>query len=135
MGQVHTWFSMLLYSVVPATAATILGFIIFSIAHARGLNHAGTGLRQNPLYAKLATLGMFVVALVVALSALDTWTVVRYFGGTRGAAAASWQDPVFSNPLTFYLFELPFYSDLLGLVLAIAVIAALIYWVTARGCS
>ncbi len=133
MGQVHTWFSMLAYSVIPATAATILGFIIFWIAHARGLNHAGTGMRQNPLYAKLATLGMFLVALVVALSAIDTWTVVRYFGGTRGATAASWQDPVFSNPLTFYLFELPFYSDLLGLILAIAVIAAIIYWVTARG--
>ena len=49
MGQVHTWLSMLLYSVVPATAATILGFVIFWIAHARGLKHAGTGMRQNPL--------------------------------------------------------------------------------------
>jgi len=133
MGQVHTWLSMLLYSVVPATAATILGFVIFWIAHARGLKHAGTGLRQNPLYAKLATLGMFLIAMVVALAALDNWTVVRYFGGTRGTPVSSWQDPVFSNPLTFYLFELPFYSDLLGLVLSIAVIAAIIYWVTARG--
>ncbi|HEX4593472.1 MAG TPA: UPF0182 family protein, partial [Bryobacteraceae bacterium] len=133
MGQVHTWFSMLLYSVVPATAATLLGFFIFWIAHARGLKHAGTGLRENPLYAKLATLGIFLIALIVALSAIDTWTVVRYFGGARSnAVSASWQDPVFSNPLTFYLFELPFYSDLLGLVLAIAVIAAIIYWVTAR---
>ena len=75
-------------SVVPASAATILGFIIFCIAHARGLSHAGTALRHNPLYAKLATLGMFLIALVVAPSAIDTWTVVRYFGGTRGAAVS-----------------------------------------------
>jgi uncharacterized membrane protein (UPF0182 family) len=132
MGQVHTWFSMLFYSVVPAAAGTVAAFVVFWIAHARGLKHAGTGLRQNPLYAKLAALGLFLAALVVSLSALDNWTVVRYFGGTRGGTAAGWQDPVFSNPLTFYLFELPFYSDLLGLVLAIAIIAALIYWVTAR---
>jgi uncharacterized membrane protein (UPF0182 family) len=133
MGQVHTWLSMLAYSVIPAGAATILGFIVFWIAHARGLRYAGTGLRLHPMYAKLATLGVFLVALLVALSTLDTWTVVRYFGGAHGATVSSWQDPVFSNPLTFYLFELPFYSDLLGLVLSIAVIAAIIYWVTARG--
>jgi uncharacterized membrane protein (UPF0182 family) len=133
MGQVHTWLSMLAYSVVPVTAGTVLAFIIFWVAHARGLRHAGMGLREYPLYAKLATLGIFLLALIVALSALDTWTVVRYFGGAHATAATSWQDPVFANPLTFYLFELPFYSDLLGLVLAIAVIAAIIYWVTARG--
>ena len=134
MGQLHTWFSILAYSVVPVTAATILAFIIFFIAHVRALKQAGTTLRNYPLYAKLSTLGIFLISLVVATAALDTWTVVRYFGGARGGAAAgSWQDPVFQNPLTFYLFELPFYSDLLGLVLTIAVIAAIIYWAAARG--
>ena len=133
MGQIRTWISMLAYSVIPTAAATILGFIIFWIAHARGMKHAGAGLRQNPLYAKLATLAMFLIALVVALAAMDTWTVVRYFGGTRGGPVTPWHDPVFNNPLTFYLFELPFYSDLLSLVLSIAVIAAIIYWATARG--
>jgi len=43
MGQLHTWFSMLAYGVVPTAAATILGFLVFWIAHARALKHAGTG--------------------------------------------------------------------------------------------
>ncbi len=70
---------------------------------------------------------------MLALAALDTWTVVRYFGGTRGGPVAPWRDPAFGNPLTFYLFELPFYSELLGLVLGMVVIASLIYFLTARG--
>jgi len=128
LGQLNTWFSMLAYSVIPTSVATLIGFIVFWIAHARALKHAGTGLGQNPLYAKISTLAAFVLALFVALATTDTWTVVRYFGGTRGGTP----DPVFSNPLTFYLFDLPFYSDLLGFVLAIIVISALIYWIAAR---
>ena len=108
LGQLRTWFSILAYSVIPITAATILGSIVFLFTHARGLKHAGTKLRDNPLYAKLSTLAAILVALVVALAAIDTWTVVRYFGGTRGGPVTPWHDPVFSNPLTFYLFELPF---------------------------
>ena len=133
MGQLRTWFSMLAYGLIPATAATILGFIVFWVAHARGMKQAGVRLRDKPIYARLSTLAIFLVALIVALAALDTWTVVRYFGGTRGGPVTPWRDPVFGNPLTFYLFELPFYSDLLGLVLGIVVIAAIIYWATARG--
>ena len=46
--------------------------------------------------------------------------MVRYFGGRDlGGAATAWHDPVFGNPLSFYLFKIPFYSDLLGLVLGI----------------
>jgi uncharacterized membrane protein (UPF0182 family) len=133
MGQLRTWFSMLAYSVIPTTAATILGFIVFWIAHARALKHAGTGLGRYPLYAKLSTLIIFILALIVSLSTMDTWTVVRYFGGRDlGGAATAWHDPAFGNPLAFYLFKIPFYSDLLGLVLGIVVIAALIYWLAGR---
>ena len=86
MGQLHTWFSMLLYSVIPATAATVLGFVIFWIAHARGSEarrHVGCArIRCTPSSPRSA---IFLLALMVALAALDTWTVVRYFGGTRGA--------------------------------------------------
>ena len=74
-----------------------------------------------------------LIALVLSLAALDTWTVVRYFGGKDlGGAATAWHDPVFGNPLAFYLFKIPFYSDLLGLVLGMVVIAGLIYWLAAR---
>jgi uncharacterized membrane protein (UPF0182 family) len=35
--------------------------------------------------------------------------------------------------LPFYLFDLPFYSDLLGFVFALAILSALVFWATARG--
>ena len=134
MGQLRTWFSILAYSVIPAAAATLVAFAAFWIAHARALKHAGTGLGEHPLYAKLSTLAIFLIALMLALGALDTWTVVRYFGGKDlGGAATAWHDPVFGNPLAFYLFKIPFYSDLLGLVLGMVIIAGLIYWLAARG--
>ena len=134
MGQLRTWFSILTYSLIPASAATLLGFAVFWVTHARGMKHAGTGLGEHPLYAKLATIALFLLALIVATATLDTWTVVRYFGGRDlGGAATAWHDPVFGNPLSVYLFKIPFYSDLLGLVLAIVFLAALIYWLTARG--
>ena len=133
MGQLPTWFSMLAYGFIPTATATLLGFIVFWIAHARALKHAGTGLRAYPLYAKISTLVIFLLSLFVSLSALDTWTVVRYFGGKDlGGAATAWHDPAFGNPLSFYLFKVPFYSDLLTLVLSLVVIAGLIYWVGGR---
>jgi uncharacterized protein len=132
MGQLNTWFSMLAYSVIPPAVATLLAFAVFWIAHARALKHAGTGLHLFPLYAKLSTVAAFVLALMVSSATTDTWTVVRYFGGRHGGPVSLPPDPVFSNPLTFYLFELPFYSDLLGFVLAVVVIAGLIYWLAGR---
>ena len=50
-----------------------------------------------------------------------------------GALAGTWKDPVFSHPLPFYLFDLPFYSDLLGFVFVLTVLSALVFWATARG--
>ena len=57
------------------------------------------------------------------------------FVGSRGLAPAAdaWKDPVFSRPLPFYLFDLPFYSQLLGFVFALAILCALLFWATARG--
>lgn len=133
MGQLQTWFSMLAYTIIPTAAATLLGFVVFWIAHARALKYAGTGLRNHPLYAGLSTLAIFLLALVVSFATLDTWTVVRYFGGKDlGGTATAWRDPAFGNPLSFYLFKIPFYSDLLSLALSVVVIAALIYWLVAR---
>ena len=134
MGQLRTWFSMLAYSIIPTTAATLIAFLVFWISHARALKHARTALGDHRLYALLSTLAILVIAIMLAAATLDTWTVVRYFGGKGvGGAAAAWHDPVFNNPLSFYLFEIPFYSDLLGLVLGIIVIASLIHWLAVRG--
>ncbi|HEX5228589.1 MAG TPA: UPF0182 family protein [Bryobacteraceae bacterium] len=134
IGQLHTWFSILGYSVIPVTGATIIAFVIFWIAHSLALKRARVRLREHSLYAKLSALGILLLAWLVSASTLDTWTVVRYFGGRDlGGAATAWHDPVFGNPLAFYLFKIPFYSDLLGLLLGIVVLGALIYWIAERG--
>lgn len=134
MGQLRTWFSILAYGVIPVTGATIIAFIIFWIAHSLALKQAHVRLGEHPLYAKLTVLGALLLGWIVAASTLDTWTVVRYFGGRDlGGAATAWHDPVFGNPLSFYLFKIPFYSDLLGLLLAIVILGGLIYWIAERG--
>ena len=133
MDQLKTWVAMLAYEVIPIAATTLIAFVVFWIAHARGMMHGGTRMREHPIYARLATAGTLALAFIVAVAASDTWAVVRFFGarGLEGAAHA-WHDPVFDKALAFYLFYLPFFSELLRIVLAIAFLAAIIYWVTGR---
>ncbi|MCS6952197.1 MAG: UPF0182 family protein [Bryobacterales bacterium] len=134
LNQVPTWVSMLLYGVAPVAAATVLAFLVLWAAHARALKFAGTSLRYHPRYAFVSTVALFLIALALASATIDTWTVVLYFGG-RGlpAEATQWRDAIFNLPLRFYLFDLPFYSLLRRYVLALAVVAALVYWAAARG--
>ncbi|HLJ46239.1 MAG TPA: UPF0182 family protein [Bryobacteraceae bacterium] len=134
MGQLATYFSMLAYAVVPAAIATVISFPVFWVAHARALKFAGTGLAKHPLYAKISTLVLLLLSILIGMSTTDTWTVVRYFGGRNvGGQASAWHDPVFGQPLAFYLFELPFYSVLLHFVFAVVIVAAVLYWATGRG--
>ncbi len=134
MGQVQTWLAMLLYGFTPTVLATIIAFLVFWIAHARALRFAGTSLGQHRVYARISAAVLFALALIIATSTMDSWVAVRYFGG-RGLAnaAAAWRDPAFGHPLAFYFFELPFYKDLLQLLLAISIAAMLLYWIAARG--
>ncbi len=133
MGQLETWVAMLAYEVIPIAAVTVIAFVVFWIAHARGMMHGGTRMREHPIYARLATAGTLAAGFIVAVAASDTWAVVRFFGA-RGleSDAHAWHDPVFGKALAFYLFDLPFFSELLRIVLFIAFLAAIIYWVTGR---
>src|SRR5215468_5601002 len=110
LGQLNTWLSMLYYSIAPVAAATLLAFAVLWLAHARALKFAGTRLGDHPVYARVSTLALLLLAYLIAASSVDTWTVVR-FAGSRGlpAAATTWHDAVFQKPLSFYLFDLPFY--------------------------
>ena len=133
LGQARTWISILLYSSAPPAAAAILAFAVFWTAHARGLRFAGERLRHYPLYGKIVAAGLLVLSGLIAAVAIHNWTVVRYFGGRALPGPAGWADPVFGRSLAFYLFELPFYQAMLGWVLAVSLVAAAIYWLTARG--
>src|SRR5689334_18372888 len=111
LGQFDTWLSMLTYSVAPLIGATLVAFAVLWVAHARALKFAGTSLRDHRGYARLSVLGLLALAYIVAVASIDTWTVIR-FAGARGlpAAATAWHDAVFQRPLSFYLFDLPFYN-------------------------
>jgi len=133
LGQFDTWVSMLTYSVAPLIGATLLAFAVLWLAHARALKFAGTSLREHPAYARLSTLALLALGYLVAVGSIDTWTVIR-FAGARGLppAATAWHDAVFQKPLSFYLFDLPFYDLLRGYVLGLVIVAILVYWVAAR---
>ena len=133
LGQFRTWLSMLYYSFAPLAAATLAAFGVLWLAHARALKFAGTGLGEHRLYSRISTLALLILGYLVSAASIDTWTVVR-FAGSRGLPAATtvWRDSVFDKPLSFYLFDLPFYGMLRGWVLALAIFSILLYWIAAR---
>ena len=82
LGQVDTWARMWLYRWTPVLVQWLILFAVLWIAHARGLKYAGTGLREHRGYARLAALAAMGLALFLLASAVDGWTVARYFGGS-----------------------------------------------------
>ncbi len=134
VGQVDTWVGMLWYSIAPAAAGAVVAFIALWVAHASGLRFAGIRGKDFRLYSRLIPFALAFVAIMFASNAIDYWTVMRFFG-SRGltVAADAWKDQVFSRGLPFYLFDLPFYSQVLGFVFVLAILCALIFWATARG--
>src|SRR5579872_5679553 len=133
LGQFNTWLNLLTYSLAPLAGATVLAFVILWIAHARAVRFAGARLGEHPIYTRITTLALLVLGYLISASSIDTWTVVR-FAGSRGlpAAASAWHDAIFQKPLSFYLFDLPFYIMLRSYVLAIVIFCILLYWIAAR---
>jgi uncharacterized membrane protein (UPF0182 family) len=133
MGQVPTWLSLLFYQLAPLSAATLLAFVVLWLAHRSALGFAGVRPGRSRIYAWITGVIALLLGFVISSSTIDTWTVVRYFGGRNlPAEATAWRDAVFGEPLKFYLFDLPFYRLLLGYVLALAIVAMLLYWIAAR---
>ena len=134
LGQVSTWAAMLWYSIAPAIAGSIVAFAALWVSHARGLQFAGVRSRDYRLYSRLVPFGLALVAILFATATIDDGTVMRYFG-SRGIAApvGAWKDQVFSRGLPFYLFDLPFYAEVLGFAFVLAIFCALLFWATARG--
>ncbi len=134
IGQVGTWTKMLWYAIAPVAVGTVAAFIALWIAHNRGLHFAGVRPRDYPLYSQFAPVGLALVAFVFAQLSVDYWTVMRFFGSRRLTLPPDvWKDPVFSRPLSFYLFSLPFYSQVLSFIFVLAILCALLFWATARG--
>ena len=132
VGQVDTWLSMLGYGVAPQAAAVLIAYVILFFAHARALHFARIRFRDYSFYSKIASGLLFVPALIIGTASIDSWTVVRYFGGRNLTGTTGWLDPVFGKPLTFYMFELPFYDDLIGFVLGVSFVAAVIFLIASQ---
>lgn len=130
MDQTGTWGRMWLYRLVPGLLQWLILLVVLWIAHARGLKYAGTGLREHRQYALLTTGGAVLLSLFLSAFAIDGWTVARYFGGS--GVESAWVDPAFGRPLSFYFFELPFYTRLAGFLAVCAAAFAVVYYVTAR---
>jgi len=134
LDQLPTWIDMLIYAASPVALGTLLGLAVLWAAHTRGARFAGVRLRRHRTYRRVALVVLALVSWWVAATSVDTWAVVRFFGGSRlPEEALAWRDPIFAKPLSFYLFNLPFYSILWKYLLALAVTAILVYWLTARG--
>jgi uncharacterized protein len=136
MRQLDTWLNLLLYGTVPFVLAAIVLFAAFWTAFKLGLRHDG-GESMLPratrlLISRVALLALALLAIVVANITVDSWTVVRYFGGLRVPAGHTYIDPIFGKPLEFYFFGLPFYNLLLRVVLAGAFISLLIFWLSSQ---
>src|SRR5690242_17050999 len=138
--QLDTWLSLLLYGTAPIALVALLLFGAFLFAWKVGERHAADGAGRfaripsnSGLVNRLIPLGLLLLAVVVANLAIDSWTVVRFFGGARiPGAATGYLDPIFGNPLRFYFFDLPFYNLLLRVVLAGSLISLLIFWITSH---
>jgi uncharacterized membrane protein (UPF0182 family) len=134
VGQVGTRIEMLWYAIAPVTVGTLVAFIALWLAHDRGMRFAGARQRDFPLYSRLMPVGFALMAIIFAQISIDYWTVMRFFGSRRLTIPPdAWKDPLFSRPLSFYLFSLPFYSQVLGFVFVLAILCALVFWATARG--
>jgi uncharacterized protein len=134
LGQTNTWWRIALYRNAPGFAAWLIVFLILWIAQSRGMRHAGARLREHSWYGWAVTALIALVSIVIALATTDGWTVVRYFGGHSATVSATeWTDPVFSRPLGFYFFDLPFYGMLVDFGAVCMLGGALAYYLAARG--
>jgi len=134
VAQVDTWMKMLWYAIGPVAAGTVVAFIALWLAHDCGLRFAGLRQHDFPMYARFVPVGLALVGFLFAQISIDYWTVMRFFGSRRLVLPGdAWKDQVFSRPLSFYLFGLPFYSQVLGFVFVLAILCALVFWATARG--
>ena len=135
--QVKTWLNLLLYGTIPVVLAVFLFFVVFYAAFVWGMNQSkdieAFGFVSRSLLMKIAGVAIALLSFVVANATVDSWTVVRFFGGRQLPAAANeYADPIFGKQLLFYLFDLPFLNMLVSVLLAAAIISLLIYWLAAH---
>ncbi|MFN7921076.1 MAG: UPF0182 family protein [Bryobacteraceae bacterium] len=131
MGHEGVWARLLLYEWGPVLAAGALAAVVAWVALARGLKSAESGLSKLPgRLARGVSIGVIVLGFLMASATVNSWTVMRWAGGS---GTGGWTDPVFGNPLGFYLFDIPFWRMLLAYVIGLCLLSGGVYWFAARG--
>ncbi len=133
LGQATTWIDLYTYSTLPIAIGTVFCWIALLVAHARGVRFAGGRTSDYPIYARVAAFALLVLSFLVADASIDNWTVLRFLGSRSIPSSQTFHDPVFGLPAAFYLFDLPFWTDLRGYLFAVIILAIIIFWLTARG--
>lgn len=137
VGQLDTWISLWLYRTLPLGLATVLFFVAFWAAFKLGIRREAEtprfGFLRHTAVSRIAAVVLILVAFAAANATVNSWTVVRFFGGMRLPSSRSeYIDPIFHKPLHFYFFSLPFYNLLLHVILTGAILALIIYWIAAN---
>ena len=133
VSQVKTWLDLYAYSTLPVAAGAMVAWIALLIAHSRGVRFAGGRVSDYPIYSRLSALVLLGIGFVVSDSNIDGWNLLRFAGSRALNTSASYHDPIFGKPASFYLFDLPFLSDLRGYIFGLVLVTILVYWLTARG--
>ncbi|MGH9653132.1 MAG: UPF0182 family protein [Bryobacteraceae bacterium] len=137
VGHLGTWINLWLYRTLPVAIAAILFFVTFWIAFKRGIRREletpHFGFLHHAVFTRIATAVLALIAIAAANATVNSWTVVRFFGGVQVPVSKSeYVDPIFHKTLHFYFFSLPFYNLLLHMVLTGAILALILYWVSAN---
>jgi uncharacterized membrane protein (UPF0182 family) len=132
MGQVDTWLNLYAWSTLPAVVGGVIAWVVLLITHARAVRFAGGRTSDYPLYSRVSALALLLLSTIMAAASLNSTTVMR-FAGSRSLAEGAYRDPIFGKPASFYLFDLPFWSDLRGYIFALVILAILVYLLVARG--
>ncbi len=134
MHQVETWFNLFIYEYTPLAAAWLVAFALLWFTHRRGMHFGGAAPREALGYRRIVALVLALLAWIIASATLENWTIVRFIGSRNlPPDTSTWHDAIFGKTLGFYLFDLPFYSSLRAYLLTILIVAALLFWLTARG--
>lgn len=137
LHQVGTWYDLLLYGTLPVALTALLYFGLLATSYRLGIRRPkyteSLHVLNSSLARKLASIALALFSLGLANATVNSWTVVRFFGSLRvPPQAGEYIDPIFRKPLHFYLFDLPFYSTLLRVLLVAAVFSMIIYWITSN---
>ena len=110
--------------------AGIFVTVLFSVGLFVGYNLRAL-CRPLPAVPKSAPwFAAFIFSAVVAFSATTLWVPLL---GFLGATATGTSDPVFGKDISFYLLALPWYDDVVGIVMTVLVITIALWAVIGLG--